>query len=97
MKYITVEGDTAIIAVPGRYTLVQTLEVGQELKTALTDLACKKVIVDFGSTTFIDSSVDRQFIKVRRQIGAENFKVVHATGAVRQALHNAKLDAWIQG
>ena len=97
MKYITIEGDTAIIGVPGRYTLVQTLEVGQELKTALSDLQCKKVIVDFGSTTFIDSSVDRQFIKVRRQIGAENFKVIHATGAVKQALHNAKLDSWIQG
>lgn len=91
MKNVTIDGDTAVISVMGRYDLVRTLEVEEELKKAYGQ-GCTKVIVDFAHTKYSDSSVNRQLKKIRVQVGAENFQIKNATGAVLKAFKTAKLD-----
>lgn len=95
MKYVTMNNDTAVISVAGRYDLVKTLEVAGELKEVKLDKNYTKVKVDFAKTEFIDSSVERQLIKVRREVGKENFTAVNASGLVLEALRTAKLDSWL--
>lgn len=95
MKHVMVDGNTAVVAVEGRYGLVTAVEVGQELKSSFNQFGCTRVKVDFSKTKFIDSSTIRQFTKIRRQVGEANFSVINPTGAVLQALKTAKLESWI--
>ena len=69
--------------------------MAEELKEINLDKIYSKVKVDFGKTSFIDSSVERQLIKIRREIGKENFVAVNASGLVLEALRTAKLDDWL--
>lgn len=91
MKYVSIDGETAIIRVAGRYDLVKTMVVDKELKSALQS-GCQKILVDFGETKFSDSSVNRQLKKVRSMVGGDNFKIINCTGAVLKSMQTARLD-----
>lgn len=91
MKYVSIDGETAVIRVAGRYDLVKTIVVDKELKSAMQS-GCKKILVDFGETKFSDSSVNRQLKMVRIMVGGDNVKVVNCTGAVLKSMQTARLD-----
>ena len=91
MKHVSIDGDTAVIHVVGRYDLIKTMEVENELKEALQG-GCHKIVVDFADTKFADSSANRQLKKTCSLIGRENFTIVHCTGAVLKAMQTARLD-----
>lgn len=95
MKYVRIEGATAIVAVEGRFDLCKTVEVQSELKTAYQN-GCTKVVVDFQDTTYIDSSVERDLIRTRRLVHPENFSARNAEGIVLAALKASKLDSWLK-
>lgn len=96
MKFVTVEGDTATIAVEGRYDLIKSLEVTPAVKQALAQNAnVTHIHVDFTNTSYIDSSTERDLIRLRRQVGKDNFTASGATGMVLAALKTAKLDTWL--
>jgi len=93
MKYVIVDGTNAIVAVEGRFDLVKSMEVENELKTAVNTQGCSKIVIDFQKTMFIDSSANRLFKKQRDLVGGENIEfrnIVHP--AVMKALKTAKLD-----
>ena len=91
MKYVSIDGETAIIRVAGRYDLVKTMVVDKELKSAIQS-GCQKILVDFGETKFSDSSVNRQLKKVRSMVGGDNFKIINCTGAVLKSMQTSRLD-----
>ncbi len=93
MEYITMDGDTAVIHVSGRYDLIKTAYVDKELKEAINTHNCKKITVDFSDTTFSDSAVNRQLKRAYDMVGGkDNFKIVNCKGAVLKALQTANLD-----
>lgn len=94
MKYVLIEGSTAIINVEGRYDLCRTVEVQSELMSAYQQ-GCTKVTVDFSKTTYIDSSAVRDLVKTRRRVQPENFSAKNAVNVVLAALKSAKLDSWL--
>ena len=96
MKYITIDGDTAVIRVAGRYDLIKTLDVDKDLKEAINAHNCKKITVDFGETTFSDSSVNRQLKRAHDMVGDDNFLVVNCTGPVLKAMQTANLDKFFR-
>ena len=91
MNFVKIDGAIAVIAVKGKYDLLKVLEVEQQLTDAMNS-GCIKVLVDFDDTTYIDSSVIRALIKIRRRIKHENFAYRNAKGDVLTALQIAKLD-----
>lgn len=95
MKYVSIDGATAIIAVEGRYDLCRTVEVQSELMAAYQQ-GCTKVLVDFAKTTYIDSSAERDLVKTRRKVQPENFSARNASNIVLAALKTAKLDSWLK-
>ena len=90
MRYITIDGNTATVKVDGCYDLCNTLDVQFELDTAFMN-GCTKVVVDFGNTTEIDSSVLMSLQKVRDRTGDENFEVKRAKDKVLEKLTEWKL------
>ena len=93
MKYVTTDGTTAIVSIDGRFDLIKTLEVEQEINDAIHQRGCDAITFDLDSTRYIDSSANRLMKKSRDIIGAENFSVINVTAtAVRKALKTAKLD-----
>ena len=95
MKYVRIDGATAIVAVEGRYDLLKTQLVNNELDTAFQN-GCTKVMVDFDKTTYIDSAVERDLVRVRRKVRPENFWGCNAKGDVLAALRAAKFDTWLK-
>lgn len=94
MKYVTIEGATAIISVDGRFDLCNTVNVQSQLQTAYS-YGCTQVMVDFKNTTYIDSSAIRDLTKTRRHVRPENFAARNAEGMVLAALKTANLDSWL--
>ena len=92
MKHVEINGDTATIHVAGRFDLLRTMEVMQEVSMAFSSNGCTKVSVDFADTTYIDSSAIRDLIKLYRKVKSDNFVVRNATGEVYSALYAGKLD-----
>lgn len=93
MKNVIIDGTVAIVSVEGRFDLVKTMEVENELKTALTQNGCTKIVIDFSKTMYIDSSANRLFKKNRDNVGGDNIEfknIIHP--AVQKALKTAKLD-----
>ena len=95
MKYVSIKGTSAIINVPGRYDLCNTREVVAETEVAINNKGCNSIIVDFEGTTYLDSSVIRDLVKLRRKIKAENFGAKNASGIVLEMLKRAKLENWL--
>lgn len=95
MKYVQIDGATAIVSVDGRYDLLKTQLVMNDLDTAFQN-GCTKVVVDFGKTTYIDSAVERDLVRVRRKVKPENFSARNAEGDVLAALKAAKFDTWLK-
>lgn len=96
MKYVSINGTTAVIKVDGRYDLCNTRDVVAEAETALMDKGCNSIVVDFENTTYFDSSVIRDLTRLRRKIKPEHFSARNATGKVLEMLRLAKLDSWLQ-
>ncbi|MBP2629491.1 MAG: hypothetical protein H6Q70_119 [Firmicutes bacterium] len=95
MKYVMIDGATAVISVEGAFNLCRTAIVNTELNSAYQQ-GCTKVAVDFFKTTSIDSSAIRDLTKTRRRVHPENFMARNATNAVLAALKAAKLDEWLK-
>ena len=55
MQYVSIQNDTATLAVSGFFNFSRCKAVKAELGTAFQN-GCTKVIVDFGTTQFIDSA-----------------------------------------
>ncbi len=91
-EYVTIDGDTAVVKVSGRYTLIKTLKVEDELKAAMAQHGCTQVHFDFSETKYTDSACNRQLKKTRDAFGADRFKVTGASGAVLHAFKTARLD-----
>lgn len=91
-EYVTIDGDTAVVKVSGRYTLIKTLKVEDELKVAMAQHGCTQVRFDFSETKYTDSACNRQLKKTRDAVGADRFKVTGASGAVLHAFKTARLD-----
>ena len=92
MKYTEVNGDTATIKVVGRFDLIRTAEVMQEVSAAFSSQGCTKICVDFAETTFIDSSAIRDLGKLYRKVKRDNFSAKNAADEVYSALYAMKLD-----
>ena len=91
MKFVTINGDTAIIKVSGRFNLIQTAEMMPEVTQAF-GVGVIRICVDFGETTYIDSCAIRDLVKLYRRVKPENFEARNAKGDVYAALYAAKLD-----
>lgn len=96
MKYVTIQGTSAIIKVTGRYDLINTRDVVAEVETAINNKGCSSIVVDFEKTTYMDSSVIRDLTKLRRKIKPENFSAKNAKDVVLEMLKRSKLDNWLQ-
>ena len=97
MQYVTINGSTATIAVEGEYTLLCTLQVIAELKSA-EQQGCTSVVVDFDRTTDIDSSAIRDLARVYRTYNTNDaFSCRNAKGRVLAMLKANKLDElWLK-
>lgn len=93
-EYVQIDGDTAVVKVIGRYDLIKTLKIEDELKAALNQQGCTHVHFDFSETKYSDSACNRQLKKTRDAVGADNFRVTGASGAVLRAFKTAKLDVF---
>jgi len=91
MRYVKINGGTAVVKVEGRYDLCNTLDVMGELHTANVNFGCTKVEVDLTNTTEIDSAAVKDLQKVKSRVRAENFKAYGATGEVREKLKEAQM------
>ena len=80
MRYVKINGGTAIVKVEGRYDLCNTL-----------DVMSTKVKVDLTNTTEIDSAAVKDLQKVRNRVRVENFEVYGAAGEVREKIKQAQL------
>lgn len=96
MIHTQVKGNKVTIAVQGRFNLVKVIEVQAELKDVFAQTSSLEIFVDFAGTTFIDSSVERFLIQLRRKVGKEKFHARNASGAVLSALRAARLDDWLR-
>lgn len=96
MKYVSIQGTTATIKVVGRYDLINTREVVAEAEVAINNKGCSSIVVDFDETKYLDSSVIRDLIKLRRKVKSENFSAKNAKGIVLEMLQKSKLDNWLQ-
>ena len=90
MRYVKINGGTAVIKVEGRYDLCNTLEVMAELNTAFLS-GCTKVRVDFTQTTEMDSAAMKDLQKIRNRVRVENFSGFGATGEVSEKLKQAQI------
>jgi len=95
MKYVQIEGDTAIVSVEDYFTLIKVLPVDAELNEAY-DKGCHKVIVDFAKTKYVDSSCITELITIVRKVGTENFEIRNVAGKVATALRGANLLGWVK-
>lgn len=95
MQYVTIQNDTAILAVNGIFKFTCCKTVDAELKTAFQN-GCTKVKVDFSNTKFIDSASVRQLCDIQRRVHAENFSVINVGTKVLTILRSEKLDSWIR-
>ena len=91
MEYVTLDGITATTVVAGRYDLTRTVGVTRELLDAINNGA-HKVVIDFGKTTYIDSSALRDLARVRNRVGKANFYYKNAAGDILTALQISRLD-----
>ncbi len=90
MRYVKINGSTAVVKVEGRYDLCNTLEVMSELQTA-NYRGCTKVRVDLTNTMEIDSAAVKDLQKIKNRVRAENFEAYGATGEVREKLKEAQI------
>ena len=89
MRYVKLNGGTAVVKVEGRYDLCNTLEVMAELETAYLS-GCTKVKVDLSDTTEIDSAAVKDLQKIQKRVRIENFSVLGAKGEVSEKIRQAQ-------
>ena len=90
MRYVKVNGGTAVVKVEESYDLCNTLEVMSELEQAFMN-GCTKVRVDLTATTTIDSAVIHDLQKIQKRVRGENFSMFGAKGEVKEKLKQAQL------
>jgi len=90
MRYVKINGGTAIVKVEGRYDLCNTLDVMSELHDASL-AGCTKVKVDLTNTTEIDSAAVKDLQKVQKRVRVENFSTYGAKGEVKEKIKQAQL------
>ena len=95
MQYVTIKNDTATLAVSGYFNFSRCKLVRAEFGTAFQN-GCTKVVVDFGTTTFIDSAAIRMLCDIRDQVRPENFSARNATGKTLTQLKSGNLDSWLK-
>ena len=95
MKYVTIDGDTMILSVPGNYKFSLTKAIDSEVQPAYQS-GCAKVVVDFNNTVTMDSASLRQLTKIYRQVKSENFSAKNAHGLVLAVLRQNDLESWLR-
>ena len=95
MKYVTVDGDTMILSVPGNYKFNLTKAIDYEVQTAYQS-GCTKAVVDFNNTQTLDSASLRQLTKILRQVQRDNFSARNAKGLVLAVLKQNNLESWLR-
>lgn len=95
MQYVSIKDDTAILAVGGAFNFGRCKAVKAELGQSFQN-GCTKVIVDFGSTKYIDSAAIRMLCDVREQVHPENFSARNASGRTLTTLKSGNLDSWFK-
>ena len=90
MRYVKINGGTAIIKVAGRYDLCNTLDVMAELETAFLN-GCTKVKADFTETSEIDSAAIKDLKKILKRVRGENFSSFGAKGEIIEKLTQAQI------
>lgn len=95
MRYVEINGPTAVISVTGNFDMVTSLQVSEELNVAFNN-GCTKVLVDFENTIFIDSAAIGGLIRARRRVGAENFAVLNVKGEVLKSFNGYRLMGWLK-
>lgn len=96
MKYVQIDGDTAILKVKGRFDLVRTEEADGEIDEALINHGCRKLILDLSETTFLDSAAIRTINDNLQRVGRDNFEARNAVAdEVALEMLSSELDeAW---
>ena len=95
MKFVTMSGNIATVSVSGSWTLIQRVQVDEEISSAYSKGA-NTFIIDFKNTTFIDSAAIQGLVLLWRKAGKENFWVINAHDEVFRALKGPKLTDWIK-
>ena len=91
MRFVNVNGDTAVVYVPERFNLINTSLVKNEMNEAFKKGAMK-VLLDFKETVFIDSSALRDIVIIYNRVKSDNFSIINVSGDVYKILTAAKLD-----
>lgn len=94
MRYVKIDGATAIISVDGKFDICTAAIVKGELQTAYRS-GCTKIMVDFRQTSYIDSACLRELSFARRYVNPGNFAAKNAVGMVLNVLESANLDSWL--
>lgn len=95
MKYVSIKGPVAVVAVVGQYDFVTSASVTEDLSNAFNN-GCTKVEVNFENTSFIDSAAIGELIRTRRRVGPENFTIKNLSGEVLKVFKGARLTEWLQ-
>ncbi len=95
MRYVSINGNTAVVKVTGNFTNIVCLSLREELSNALSS-GCTKVEVDFKETTFIDSASIGELNKVRRRVGKENLKARNLSGQVYTMFRTSTMLDWVE-
>lgn len=95
MQYVSIKNETAILSVSGYFNFSRCKSVRAEIGTAFQN-GCINVIVDFGSTQFIDSAAIRMLCDIREQVHADHFSARNATGKTLTQLKSGNLDSWLK-
>ncbi len=94
MRFVSIQGDTAVVSVPGIFRVQRCPQLQADIETAMQN-GCTKALIDFRETTFLDSAAIKYLCKIRSDFRPENFRVKGATGKVRTILKTSALDDWL--
>lgn len=95
MKYVSINGNIATVAVEGSWSLIERVKVDDEIALAYSQGA-NTFIIDLNKTTMIDSAAIQGLVTLYRKAGKDNFGVINAHGEVFRALKAPKLTDWIK-
>ena len=94
MQFITIKGDTAVLAVNGNYITTRVKAIKAEFNTARQN-GCTKLLVDFQHTTLLDSTGISQLCDFRQLVQPGNFSARNAHGRVLTVQQDSMLDSWL--
>lgn len=95
MRFVTIDGPIAKIAVEGSFDVCMAYAMRDEVKNASMK-GCTQIEVDLKLSTYIDSATINEFIKLRRKVKPENFWVINPNETLYKILKANRLTDWIK-